>query len=129
MTTITLEYIGKSPVWIDNAYGSGIAFEKGEIYKLPYHIAVKLLRHSDCFQETIGGTTSSGEYDDSAIKRRLLAVEEVNQTQTNSIQSLRQDLSSNTDSDTALLGRITELENAQATALSNSDIDNIIFGS
>ena len=116
MTTITLEYIGKSPVWIDNAYGSGIAFEKGNIYKLPHNIAVKLLRHSDCFQETIGGTTSSGEYDDSAIKQRLSAVEEVNQSQTNSIQSLRQDLSSNADGDTALSGRVNELENAQTTA-------------
>lgn len=112
MTTITIEYIGKSPVWIDNAYGSGIAFEKGEIYKLPYHIAVKLLRHSDCFQEAIGGTTSSGEYNDSAIKRRLLSIEEVNQSQTTTINTLQGDLSANLDADNALTERVAVLENA-----------------
>jgi len=127
MTTITLEYIGKSPVWIDNAYGSGIAFEKGEIYKLPYHIAVKLLRHSDCFQETIGGTTSSGEYDDSAIKRRLFAVES--------------DLSANTKQDAVVLSRLDVLENREdkdtvyddevvlnrLTVLENRINNNIVF--
>lgn len=43
MTTVALEYIGKNAMWVDNAYGSNITFEKGEIYKLPHHIAMQLL--------------------------------------------------------------------------------------
>ena len=48
MTTVALEYIGKNAMWVDNAYGSNITFEKGEIYKLPHHIAMQLLGHADC---------------------------------------------------------------------------------
>lgn len=63
------------------------------------------------FQEVSGGTTSSGEYDDSAIKRRLLAVEDENTAQTNDINTLKSDLANNINNDDALSLRVAELEN------------------
>lgn len=132
MNIIAVSYIGKSPTWIDNAYGSGLIFEQYETYRLPENIAKKLLRHSDCFEiNENGGSSSSGggEYDDTLIKRRLTAVEITNNTQTREINELQSDLVSNTDADTALCLRVEELESDTLDlSLTPSDIDAIIYG-
>ena len=132
MNIIAVTYIGSSPTWIDNAYGSNMIFERYETYRLPETLAKKLLRHSDCFEinENGGGSSSGGgEYDDTLIKRRLTAVESTNNTQTREINELQSDLASNTNADTALCLRVEELESDTLDlSLTPSDIDAIIYG-
>lgn len=127
--SVFVTYIGKSVTWVDNAYGSGMVFEQFETYKVDDLLAKRLLKHTDCFVVNENGSSgSTGNYDDSAILRRISSIETVNQTQTNMIDELQGEISANLAGDATLESRVDALEEFSCSTLSDSDIDNIIYG-
>jgi len=48
---IAVKYIGRRPQWNDHLYGTGLAFDEGQVRSLPTGVARTLLRHCDLFKE------------------------------------------------------------------------------
>jgi type IV secretory pathway VirB10-like protein len=46
---IAVKYIFRRPRWVDTIYGTGLEFTTDQVRKLPAHLALKFLRHTDTF--------------------------------------------------------------------------------
>ena len=48
--SVAVKYVGRRDSYRDQLYGTGLAFEKGQVRNLPADLARKFLRHGDTFE-------------------------------------------------------------------------------
>lgn len=56
---LSVRYVGRREPWVENLYGSGLTFAKGQQRLLPDSLARKLMRHVDLFE--LGDTQQASD--------------------------------------------------------------------
>ena len=116
-----IKFILQRPSHMDSSYGSGL-WVQGQVKDVPDAIAVKLLRHKDCFEETNGESVDAEKVDlpvadkekeDAAMTKELLIMdiqrmdkEQLMQYSENSLHGIKMD------------GRLS-VEKMRATVINN----------